>query len=113
MASPLTAGGAPDVVGGWVRINYALSVDCSPPRACYANSQSVYSYAYCSTRAIREIQRISMDLNGRVVAETGERMPYIPSRGSVDREVVRLLCEAAGFSTIPWRGLDSAYDADD
>src|SRR5689334_17245220 len=61
--SQATLEGSGDAVGGWVLINYALSVDCSPPRACYASSQRVYSYAYCSTRAIREMKRTSLDLN--------------------------------------------------
>jgi hypothetical protein len=114
VTSPVRAEGSPDIVAGWVLINYALSVDCSPPRACYASSQSVYSYAYCSTRAIHEIERTSLDLNGNVVAETGERPTYIPRRGSVDRAVVRTLCEAYGFpSRIPWRGRDGDPDTDD
>ena len=106
--------GSPYTVAGWVRINYAMSVDCSPPRACYASSQRVYSYAYCSTGAIREIQRISLDLNGNVVAETGERVAYIPPRGSVDRAVGRTLCDAYGFDfRRPWRGRDGDADTDD
>ena len=114
VTSPVTVEGAGDTVGGWVLINYALSVDCSPPRACYASSQRVYSYAYCSTRAIREMQRTSLDLNGNVVAETGERLTYIPPRGSVDRAIVRTLCDAYGFrSQIPWRGRDGDPDLDD
>jgi hypothetical protein len=105
--SPVTIEGFGDAVGGWVLISYALSVDCAPPRACYASSQLVHSYAYCSTRAIHEMQRTSLDLNGNVVAKTGERPTYIPPRGSVDRAVVRTLCEAYGFpSRSPWRGHD-------
>jgi hypothetical protein len=112
--SPVTVEGWGDTVGGWVLINYALSVDCSPPRACYASSQWVYSYAYCSTRAIREMQRTSLDLNGNVVAETGERVIYIPPRGSVDRAVVRTLCETYGFpSRQPWLGRDRNPATDD
>ena len=114
VTSPVTVEGSGDTVAGWVRINYALSVDCSPPRACYASTQSVYSYAYCSTRAIREMQRISLDLNGNVVAQTGERPTYIPARGSVDRAVVRILCDAYWFpSGRPWRGRDGDPDTDD
>ena len=97
--------GSPYTVEGWVTINYAMSVDCSPPRACYASSQRVYAHAYCSMGAIREIQRISLDLNGNVLAETGERVAYIPPRGSVDRAVVRNLCEEYGLNfRRAWRG---------
>jgi hypothetical protein len=64
--------------------------------------------------AIREIQRISLDLNGNVVAETGERVAYIPPRGSVDRAAVRTLCEAHGFYyRRPWRDRDGDSDSDD
>lgn len=96
--------GLPATVGGWVLISYARSVDCSPPRACYASSQRVYVYAYCSTGAIKDIQRISMDLNGNVVAQTDERAAYIPSSGSIDGEVMRTLCGAYGFQHRPWPG---------
>jgi len=89
--------GLPDTVGGWVLINYARSVACSPPRACYANAQRVYVLAFCRIGAIKDMQRISMDLNGNAVAETGERVAYIPSVGSVDRAVMRTLCGAYGF----------------
>jgi hypothetical protein len=61
---------------------------------------------------MRELKRLSLDLNGNVVAETGERGAYIPARGSVDRAVVRSLCEAYGFYfRSPWRGRGG--DADD
>jgi hypothetical protein len=106
--------GSADTVGGWVLISYGLSVDCSPPRACYTALQRVYAYANCSMGSIREIQRISLDLNGNVVAETGERAAYIPPRGSVDRAVVRTLCEVHGFYyRRPWWGRDGDSDSDD
>jgi hypothetical protein len=106
--------GSVDTVGGWVLISYSMSIDCSPPRACYAAHQWVYSYAYCSMGAIREIQRTSLDLNGNVVAETGERVAYIPPRGSVDRAVMRNLCEAQGFHyRRSWRGRDGDLETDD
>ena len=80
--------GSPYTVEGWVLVNYGTSVNCSPPRACYASSQWVYSYAYCAVGGIREMKRVSLDLNGNVVAESGERMAYVPAHGSVDRAVV-------------------------
>jgi hypothetical protein len=96
--------GSPDAVGGWVVISYAMSVDCSPPRACYASSQWVYGHAYCAMGAFHEMQRLSLDLNGNVQAASGERVRYIPRRGTVDRAVVRTLCR---------RGRDADSDADD
>jgi hypothetical protein len=89
--------GLPDRLGGWVLITYAKSVNCSPPRACYASSQRVYCHVYCALGAIKDIQRTSMDLNGNVLAQTGERSAYIPPSDSVDREVVRILCEEYGL----------------
>jgi hypothetical protein len=109
--SSIRVEGSPYTVEGWVLVNYAMSVNCSPPRACYASSQWVYAYGYCSMGAIREIKRVSLDLNGNVVAESGERVAYIPPRGSVDRAVVRTLCEAYGFDfRRPWRGRDGDPD---
>ena len=109
--SPVTVEGSGDIVGAWVLINYALSVDCSPPRACYASSQRVFSYAFCSTRAIREMRRTSLDLNGNVLAETGERVTYVPPLGSVDRAVMRTLCATYGFPS--WRGRAGDFDTGD
>jgi len=104
------AEGLPETIAGWVLISYERSVNCAPPRACYANSQRVYVYASCSTGAIKDIQRISMDLNGNVVAESGERTAYIPARGTVDREVVRVLCEAYGLYYGRWSRDDRDLD---
>src|SRR4030095_7197058 len=81
LITPATVEGSGDAGGGWVLINYALSVDRLPTRACYASSQRVYSYAYCSTRAIHEMQRTSLDLNGNVVGRSGESLTYITPRG--------------------------------
>ncbi len=105
--------GLADTIGGWVLISYARSVNCSPPRACYASSQRVYVYAYCSIGAIKDIQRISLDLNGNVVAQTGERIAYIPFAGSVDREVIRTLCGQYGFYYRRWWGGGGDPDANE
>ena len=114
LQSSIPVEGAPYTVEGWVLVNYAMSVNCSPPRACYASSQWVYAYASCSTGVMREIKRLSLDLNGNAVAESGERVAYIPFRGSVDRAVVRTLCQPfAYFVRRPWRGRDGDYDSDD
>jgi hypothetical protein len=51
----------------WVPYSYALSVDCSPPRACYANSQVINYHFSCWPRYIVVVESISMDLNGDVV----------------------------------------------
>jgi hypothetical protein len=62
------AEGYPGAVAVWLYFDYPLSVDCSPPRACYAKSQWIYAYVSCYTRSVAVMQQISMDLNGNVVA---------------------------------------------
>ena len=99
--------GSPYTVEGWVLVNYAMSVNCSPPRACYASAQWVYSYAYCSVGGIREIKRVSLDLNGNAVAESGERVAYIPPHGSVDRAVMRTLCGGSWLAVQRSRQVDT------
>jgi hypothetical protein len=56
-------------VAVWVHFDHATSVDCSPPRACYAKSQWIYAYVACYLRSVAVIRQISMDLNGDVVAD--------------------------------------------
>jgi hypothetical protein len=51
----------------WLHYVYLMSVDCSPPRACYANSQLVNYHFSCVRGFIYVRERISMDLNGSVV----------------------------------------------
>jgi hypothetical protein len=58
------------VGGAWVRFNYSLSIDCSPPRGCYARSQRIYYLVNCQLSAMSEVQRVSIDLNGGVVGQS-------------------------------------------
>ena len=51
----------------WLHYSYPLSIDCSPPRACYANSQLIHYHFNCLRGFIYIRERISMDLNGSVV----------------------------------------------
>src|SRR5690348_3611010 len=53
--------------GVWVRYTPSLSVDCSPPRGCYASSQRIYYDFGCAPRYAVVVERISMDLNGQVL----------------------------------------------
>lgn len=55
------------VTGVWVRYTPALSIDCSPPRGCYASSQRIYYAFGCAPRYAVVVERISMDLNGAVI----------------------------------------------
>jgi hypothetical protein len=62
--------GMPNTVGAWVVYNYATAIDCSPPPSCYANSQRVYYLVNCASGRLAQVQRISLDLNGGVVAQS-------------------------------------------
>jgi hypothetical protein len=53
--------------GVWVRYAPTLSVDCSPPRGCYANTQRTYYSFSCVPRYAVLVERISMDLNGAII----------------------------------------------
>ena|SRR5664279_93108 len=53
--------------GVWVRYAPTLSVDCSPPRGCYANTQRIYYSFTCAPRYAVLVERISMDLNGAII----------------------------------------------
>ena len=57
----------PGATGVWVQFAPGLSVDCSPPRGCLANTQRLYYVFNCSPRYAVLTERISYDLNGNVV----------------------------------------------
>ena len=88
----------------WVRHSYPLSVDCSPPRACYAYSQLVNYHFSCRPRFIIVAERISMDLNGDVVNHyvmeaVPTTLPYV-----ADHEVLNRFCGIVPDpEDLPWR----------
>lgn len=92
------AAGSPHAFGAWIRAVYPISIDCSPPRACYAASQRIYVSILCPVRAIAVIQRISMDLNGNIVAQheaaPGAAPYFRPAYPGVERDVVHAFCGA-------------------
>jgi hypothetical protein len=51
----------------WLHYSYVISVDCSPPRACYPKTQVTNYHFRCLPRFIVVTERISMDLNGNIV----------------------------------------------
>ena len=51
----------------WVHHSYPISIDCRPPRGCYANSQVINYHFSCAPRYVAVVERISLDLNGNVV----------------------------------------------
>lgn len=57
----------PGAVGAWVQYAPGLSVDCSPPRGCLANTQRLHYVFNCAPRYAVLVERISYDLNGNVV----------------------------------------------
>jgi hypothetical protein len=62
-------------VEAWLYLDHALSVDCSPPRACYAKTQWIHAYVNCYSRTAAILQVISMDLNGDVIAHAKAEVP--------------------------------------
>jgi hypothetical protein len=90
--------GSPHAVGFWIHAIYPMSIDCSPPRGCYAASQRIYVSVLCPARAIAVLQRISMDLNGNVVAQTDSGavpLRYLrPYQSGVEGDAVRAFCGA-------------------
>ena len=76
------AEGYPGAVAVWIYFDYPMSVECSPPRACYAKSQWVHAYVNCYTRTVAVMQQTSMDLNGNVVAvATAEAPQFVRGYG--------------------------------
>lgn len=45
----------------------ALSVDCAPPRGCYAKTQRIHYDFRCAPLYAVMTERISMDLNGNII----------------------------------------------
>lgn len=91
--------GLPGAVGGWVRYTYAMSIDCSPPSGCYAKSQRIYYLANCAGGALAQIQRVSLDMNDRVVAQTEPTFDtpwFLPAFGSPESTALRNIC--AGYA---------------
>ena len=63
----------------WLYHEYPMSIDCSPPRACYAKSQVVNYHFNCGRGFIYVRERISMDLNGSVVNHQVYEQPTLAS----------------------------------
>ena len=88
-ASPQLAGST----GVWVRYTPALSIDCSPPRGCYANSQRIYYNFGCVPRYAIVVERVSMDLNGTVLKH---EMPgtYAAANDEAANRIFKEFCRA-------------------
>ena len=84
----------PRADGAWVLYAPTLSVDCSPPRGCYANTQRIHYDFSCSGRYAVMTERISMDLNGNVVKhESIAASPgYAPSYDAGAIKILETFC---------------------
>lgn len=59
----------PGTTGVWITYRPSLSVDCSPPRGCYAKTQRIYYVFNCSPRYAMPIERMSTDINGTIIKQ--------------------------------------------
>ena len=77
-----------------LRYEPSLSVDCSPPRGCYARSQRLRFDFNCSPRFIVLVERTSFDRNGNELKrEVADPAPaYAPAADSISRAVLAQLC---------------------
>ena len=68
----------PGTTGVWLTYSPTMSVDCGPPRGCYAKTQRIYYVFGCSPRYAMPIERLSADLNGSIIKQEvrGEGEPY-------------------------------------
>jgi hypothetical protein len=91
----------PGATGVWVTFAPTMSIDCSPPRACYAATQRLYYVFGCSPRYAVLAERISMDLNGGVikheVADT-----YTTAVDAPAALVLNAYCAAGRREYQPW-----------
>jgi hypothetical protein len=80
--------------GAWVLYTPALSVDCSPPRGCYAKTQRIHYDFSCAPRYIVLTERISMDLNGTIInREVRDAAPsYTPAYDAGTMQVLDTFC---------------------
>jgi hypothetical protein len=97
--------GLQHTIGAWFRYTFLTLTDCSPPPSCYAKSQRVYYFINCATGAVMQVQRISLDLNGGVVAQTEPDFNapwYFPRVNSRERIGVLLACTSPNLrSALP------------
>lgn len=77
--------------GVWVRYTPTLSVDCSPPRGCYANTQRIYYNFNCRPRYAVAMERISMDLKGAVIKHEIFAI-YVTSNDEAAHRVLNAFC---------------------
>jgi len=69
----------PGTTGVWVTYSPSLSVDCAPPKGCYAKTQRIYYVFNCSPRYAIPVERISADIGGTIIKRESrsEGEPYV------------------------------------
>jgi len=89
----------PGATGVWVTYSPSMSVDCSPPRGCYAKTQRVYYVFNCSPRWAVPLERLSADINGTVVNREvrGEGDPYAADADVGAFVIMETYCPARGW----------------
>jgi len=90
----------PGATGIWLTYSPSMSVDCSPPRGCYARTQRTYYLFNCAPRWAVPMERLSADLNGSVIKHElrGEGEPY-----SANADVAAFVILETYCPTLGWR----------
>ena len=89
----------PGATGVWITYAPSMSVDCSPPRGCYARTQRTYYLFNCAPRWAVPMERLSADLNGSVIKhefrEEGE--PYSANADVAAFVILETYCPSGGW----------------
>ena len=89
----------PGATGIWLTYAPSMSVDCSPPRGCYAKTQRTYYLFNCAPRWAVPMERLSADLNGSVIKhelrEEGE--PYSANADVAAFVILETFCPLHGW----------------
>ena len=89
----------PGNTGIWLTYSPSMSVDCSPPRGCYAKTQRIYYLFNCSPRWAVPVERLSADLNGNVISHElrEEGQPYSADADIAALVVLETYCPGRGW----------------
>ena len=89
----------PGATGIWLTYSPSMSVDCSPPRGCYAKTQRIYYLFNCSPRWAVPAERISADINGNVISHElrQEGQPYSADADIAALVVLETYCPNRGW----------------
>lgn len=87
----------PAASGIWVQYAPSLSVDCSPPRGCYAATQYIFYSVDCVHRYAAMVERISLDLNGTILKHESFS-PYVLSDDETAVQTLKTVCPVRRYS---------------